>query len=204
MYGMKKLNERNLLKKVERKYSLRDISKWLEYGFNIGVIKKSSEKEDVEMIMKWIDKLKDSDFNVQKLSSMYRKDFNVLELKRKLNLNKKKFVKDLNDIFYVLNIDSKNNYLSEFEGLMDNMINCGIQLEKVREEMENLDKEFEGLKKSIVFKENIDLREKLMGFGNRKNEILDGLYNSGFIGNEEWEKLKEYFWNNRYRKVYSD
>lgn len=64
MYGMKKLNERNLLKKVERKYSLRDISKWLEYGFNIGVIKKSSEKEDVEMIMKWIDKLKDSDFNV--------------------------------------------------------------------------------------------------------------------------------------------
>ena len=135
---------------------------------------------------------------------MYRKDFNVLELKRKLNLNKKKFVKDLNDIFYVLNIDSKNNYLSEFEGLMDNMINCGIQLEKVREEMENLDKEFEGLKKSIVFKENIDLREKLMGFGNRKNEILDGLYNSGFIGNEEWEQLKEYFWNNRYRKVYSD
>lgn len=64
MYGMKKLDERNLLKKVERKYSLRDISKWLEYGFNIGVIKKSSEKEDVEMIMKWIDKLKDSDFNV--------------------------------------------------------------------------------------------------------------------------------------------
>lgn len=64
MYGMKKLDERNLLKKVERKYSLRDISKWLEYGFNIGVIKKSNEKEDVEMIMKWIDKLKDSDFNV--------------------------------------------------------------------------------------------------------------------------------------------
>ena len=135
---------------------------------------------------------------------MRRKEFGVLELRRKLSNNKKRFVKQLNDIFYVLNISSKNDYVNEFDKMMDMMIEYGMQMEELNEKMGNLDKEFDKLKLSIVLKENIDLKERLMGFGNRKGEILDGLFNSGFITNEDWEYLKDYFWNNRYRKVYSD
>lgn len=57
----KLLKERNL---VSRKYTLNDISRWVKYGMSIGVIKKDGSKENVEMVMKWIDMLSDSDFNI--------------------------------------------------------------------------------------------------------------------------------------------
>ena len=55
------IKERNL---VSRKYTLNDISKWVRYGISLGIIKKGDSKEDVELMMKWIDMLSDSDFNV--------------------------------------------------------------------------------------------------------------------------------------------
>ena len=57
----KVIKERNL---VSRKYTLNDISKWVRYGISLGIIKKGGSKEDVELMMKWIDMLSDSDFNV--------------------------------------------------------------------------------------------------------------------------------------------
>lgn len=51
------LHERVLRNDYTQMYSLNDISKWVEYGVRKGVIKKSREKEDVELIMKWIDLL---------------------------------------------------------------------------------------------------------------------------------------------------
>lgn len=59
----KKLNERELYKSG-RVYNLNDISNWVKYGMKLGVIKRSGEKEDIEMIMKWIDMLDNSKFNV--------------------------------------------------------------------------------------------------------------------------------------------
>ena len=51
------LQERVLRNDYSQLYSLQDISKWVEYGLRKGVIKRSNKKEDVEMIMKWIDLL---------------------------------------------------------------------------------------------------------------------------------------------------
>ena len=60
---MKGLKERKLYSS-NRVYNLNDISRWVKYGLELGVIKRSSEKEDVEMIMKWIDMLGNKKFNV--------------------------------------------------------------------------------------------------------------------------------------------
>ena len=60
------------------------------------------------------------------------------------------------------------------------MINYGIQMEQLKEQMNDLDKELDKLKMSIVLKENIDLKERLSGFGNRKGEIRY-LYNSDLL-----------------------
>jgi len=60
---MKSLKERKLYSS-NRVYNLNDISRWVKYGLELGVIKRSSEKEDVEMIMKWIDMLGNKKFNV--------------------------------------------------------------------------------------------------------------------------------------------
>lgn len=52
--NLKELVLKNDFKKI---YSLKDISKWVEYGINNGVLKRSNKKEDVELLMKWIDLL---------------------------------------------------------------------------------------------------------------------------------------------------
>jgi hypothetical protein len=51
------LHERVLRNDYTQMYSLKDISKWVEYGVRQGVVRRSSDKEDIEMIMKWIDLL---------------------------------------------------------------------------------------------------------------------------------------------------
>ena len=51
------LRERVLKNDFKRVYSLSDISKWVEYGIRNGVVRRSSKKEDVELLMKWIDLL---------------------------------------------------------------------------------------------------------------------------------------------------
>jgi len=51
------LRERVLKSDYKKIYSLDDISKWVDYGIRNGVVKKGSNKEDVEMIIKWIDLL---------------------------------------------------------------------------------------------------------------------------------------------------
>ena len=60
----KGITERNLYPKTNRKYTLNDISNWVKYGLQLGVIRKSGKKEDVEMIMKWIDMLDKGNINV--------------------------------------------------------------------------------------------------------------------------------------------
>jgi len=51
------IRERVLNNDFKKIYTLKDISRWIEYGLNKGVIKKSGKKEDVELIIKWIDLL---------------------------------------------------------------------------------------------------------------------------------------------------
>lgn len=58
------VKERRLYPSTNRKYTLNDISNWIKYGLQLGVIKKSGEKEDVEMMMKWIDMLDKGNINV--------------------------------------------------------------------------------------------------------------------------------------------
>lgn len=60
----KSVTERKLYPSTQRKYTLNDLSKWVKYGMQLGVIKKGGEKENLEMIMKWIDMLGKGNINV--------------------------------------------------------------------------------------------------------------------------------------------
>ena len=51
------IKERVIKSDFKKVYSLEELSKWIEYGINKGVIKKSGKKEDVELLMKWIELL---------------------------------------------------------------------------------------------------------------------------------------------------
>jgi hypothetical protein len=56
MYN-KLIKERVIKNDFKKVYSLEEISKWIEYGINKGIIKKSNKKEDVELLLKWIELL---------------------------------------------------------------------------------------------------------------------------------------------------
>ena len=60
----KSVNERRLYPQSKRVYTLNDLSKWVKYGISLGVIKRSGEKENLEMIMKWIDMLERGNINL--------------------------------------------------------------------------------------------------------------------------------------------
>ena len=60
----KSISERRLYPKSQRVYTLNDLSKWVKYGISLGIIKRSGEKEDLDMIMKWIDMLDKGNINV--------------------------------------------------------------------------------------------------------------------------------------------
>ena len=60
----KSVNERKLYPQSKRVYTLNDLSKWVKYGIQLGVIKRSGEKEDLEIIIKWIDMLDKGNINV--------------------------------------------------------------------------------------------------------------------------------------------
>jgi len=51
------IRERVLRSDFNKIYTLRDISRWVEYGLKNGMIKKGGSKEDIELIIKWIDLL---------------------------------------------------------------------------------------------------------------------------------------------------
>lgn len=61
---MKDLDERVINNNVKKLYTLSDIGKWLNYGYKNGVIKRSSKKEDIEMLYKWIDLLGNKNIEV--------------------------------------------------------------------------------------------------------------------------------------------
>ena len=51
------IRERVLNNDYKSIYTLKDISKWIEYGIRNGLVRKSMKKDDVNMMMKWIDLL---------------------------------------------------------------------------------------------------------------------------------------------------
>jgi hypothetical protein len=49
---------------VKRKYTLNELTKWINYGLRLGVIRRSNDKENVDAVLKWIDLLDNNNINV--------------------------------------------------------------------------------------------------------------------------------------------
>ena len=52
------------------------------------------------------------------------------------------------------------------------------------------------MKTDLLSENNIDIKEELIKRENSEG-LLDDLYKSGFLGNELYDIIKTYFWNNR-------
>ena len=134
-----------------------------------------------------------------------KNNINIEELKRSMNLNKKKFIRNLHDIFFILNIQgNKDKYMEQYESMCDKMIELGIKRQRIDDLMEELNVEFDILKSGMIEREKVDLKSTLTNLGTRKDSVIEGLYRGGFIDSEVAEDLKGYFWDNRKRRSFSD
>ena len=131
-------------------------------------------------------------------------DLDILELKRKLSIRRDNYIDSLNVLnrLFGLNVDE---YLMRFDNMRENLIDLGSQQKKLRLKMEELEKDFEGMNSNIFDYEDIDLIKEIDKMdGDNKSKLIDKIYREGFLSNSKVEELKNYIWNNRYRKVYSD
>ena len=131
-------------------------------------------------------------------------DLDVLELKRKLSIRRDNYIDSLNVLnrLFGLNVDE---YLMRFDNMKENLIELGSQQKKLRLKMEELEKDFDGMNSNIFDYEDIDLIKEIDKMdGDNKSKLIDKIYREGFLSNSKVEELKNYIWNNRYRKVYSD
>ena len=131
-------------------------------------------------------------------------DLDILELKRKLSIRRDNYIDSLNVLnrLFGLNVDE---YLMRFDNMKENLIELGSQQKKLRLKMEELEKDFEGMNSNIFDYEDIDLIKEIDKMdGDNKSKLIDKIYREGFLSNSKVEELKNYIWNNRYRKVYSD
>ena len=127
----------------------------------------------------------------------------IKELRRKLNIRKEKYRKDLSYVGRLFEIE-ENKYLQNYDDISNKMIDCGVELEILERKMSDLDLEFEKLKKGLLLNENIDLRKSIEKFGSEKKNVVDMLFKGGFISNDETEILNNHIWENRYRHKMSD
>lgn len=58
------IQERVLKNDYTKLYTLEDLTKWIDWGLRKNIIKKSNEKEDIELLMKWIDLLGKKSFDL--------------------------------------------------------------------------------------------------------------------------------------------
>ena len=79
----------------------------------------------------------------------------IKELKRKLYNRKENYKKDLHYIGTLFNIN-ESTYLDKFEEISNKMVSCGIELEKLTTIMNDLDLEFEKVKRGLLLNENIN------------------------------------------------
>lgn len=200
----KTVTERKLYPNTNRKYTLNDISSWVKYGLQLGVIKKSGEKEDVEMIMKWIDMLDKGNINVQKIKIKCIKMEIQLESVRKLKMRKHNFLKQLNDISYLLNIENTEVYINKANELTDKLINLQQQKFDIERKILEVDVEFSNINKYIKDENNIDVFDLVVNSKIKdKNSYLEKLNQIGMVPVKEYENIKQFLWDENKRRKQS-
>ena len=124
-----------------------------------------------------------------------------LESVRKLKMRKHNFLKQLNDISYLLNIDNTEVYINKANELTDKLINLQQQKFDIERKILEVDVEFSNINKFMREENNIDVFDLVVNSKIKdKNSFLDKLNSVGMVSGKEYEDIKDYIWNENKRK----
>ena len=135
---------------------------------------------------------------------MYTKMETQLESVRKLKVRKHKFLEQLNDISYLLNIKDTDIYVDKVNVITDRLIKLHQQKFELDKKILDVDIEFSNINHFIKEENNIDIFDLVVNSEVReKYKYLDKLNEVGLVSVKEYEDIKGYLWNENKRKSQS-
>lgn len=127
-----------------------------------------------------------------------------LESVRKLKMRKHNFLKQLNDISYLLNIENTEVYINKANELTDKLINLQQQKFDIEKKILEVDVEFSNINKYIKDENNIDVFDLVVNSEIKdKNSYLEKLNESGVVTVKEYENIKQFLWDENKRRKQS-
>ena len=128
---------------------------------------------------------------------MYRKMELQLESVRKLKIRKHKFISQLNEIGYLINIGDIEPYVNKANELTEELIKLQHQKWDIDKKILEVDVEFSNINKFIKEENNINIIDLVVNSEIKdKNSYLEKLNDIGLVTAKEYEDIKEYLWNN--------
>lgn len=127
-----------------------------------------------------------------------------LESVRKLKMRKHNFLKQLNDISYLLNIENTEVYINKANELTDKLINLQQQKFDIERKILEVDVEFSNINKYIKDENNIDVFDLVVNSKIKdKNSYLEKLNQIGMVPVKEYENIKQFLWDENKRRKQS-
>ena len=135
---------------------------------------------------------------------MYTKMERQLESVRKLKMRKHNFLKQLNEMSYLLNIEDTDVYVDKVNEITERLINLFQQKSDIERKILEVDIEFSNINNFIKEENNIDAFDLVVNSSIKdKNRYLDKLNEIGLVSVKEYENIKDFIWNENKRKKQS-
>lgn len=135
---------------------------------------------------------------------MYTKMERQLESVRKLKIRKHNFLKQLNEMSYLLNIEDTDVYVDKVNEITERLINLFQQKSDIERKILEVDIEFSNINNFIKEENNIDVFDLAVNSSIKdKNRYLDKLNEIGLVSVKEYENIKDFIWNENKRKKQS-
>ena len=132
---------------------------------------------------------------------MYTKMERQLESVRKLKMRKHNFLKQLNEISYLINIRETDVFVDKVNDITDKLINLHYQKSDLDKKILEVDMEFSNINNFIKEENNIDIFDLVINSDTKdKSSYLEKLNEVGLVSVKEYETIKEFLWNEDKRR----
>jgi len=132
---------------------------------------------------------------------MYREMKRQLESVRHLKMRKHNFLKQLNEISYLINIRETDVFVDKVNDITDKLINLHYEKSDLEKKILEVDMEFSNINNFIKEENNIDIFDLVINSDAKdKSSYLEKLNEVGLVSVKEYETIKEFLWNEDKRR----
>lgn len=116
-------------------------------------------------------------------------------------MRKHNFLKQLNEISYLINIRETDVFVDKVNDITDKLINLHYEKSDLEKKILEVDMEFSNINNFIKEENNIDIFNLVINSDAKdKSSYLEKLNEVGLVSVKEYETIKEFLWNEDKRR----